>query len=130
MIDTMDTKKFEYLETIREAIEIGDYEELDEFVEDIRERVKTDPDFAELFSEIKSRNYHDAISLIDEFIYADIETELGSSVDDSAIGHINAKTVQNRQGLIMEMQEDMPDEISFEEFNDEDYSGSSGLEEE
>jgi hypothetical protein len=125
----MDTKKFDYLETIREAIETGDYEELDEYVEDIRERVKADPDFAELFGEIKSRNYLDAISLIDEFIYADIESEIGTSFDDPSIGHMNAKTMMNRQGLIMEMQDDSPEEISFEEFNDEDYSGS-GLEEE
>ena len=126
----METKKFEYLETIREAIEMGDYDELDEYVEDIRDRVKADPDFAELFSEIKSRKYHDAISLIDEFIYADIESEFGSSIDESNFGHINGKTIHERKGLMIEMQEDMPDEISFEEFNDEDYSSSTGFEEE
>ena len=125
----METKKFEYLETIREAIEMGDYEELDEYVEDIHDRVKADPDFIELFSEIKSRKYHDAISLIDEFIYADIESEFGSSFDESNFGHINGKTIHERKGLMIEMQEDMPDEISFEEFNDEDFTAGTSEEE-
>ncbi len=49
-------------------LKLGDYEELDDFVEDIREQVKSDPEFQELFGEIKSKNYGDVISLIDEFI--------------------------------------------------------------
>lgn len=72
----MDTRKFEYLETIRETIENGDYEELDDLVEDIRYQVKADPEFQELFGEIKSRHYGDVISLIDEFIYQDIQSEI------------------------------------------------------
>lgn len=125
----MDTKKFEYLETIREAIEMGDYEELEDYVEDIRDRVKSDPDFKELFEEIKSRKYHDAISLIDEFIYADIESEFGNSMDESAIEHINGRNGGNGKGKVLEM-EDFPEEISFEEFNDEDFTANTGFEEE
>jgi len=126
----MDTKKFEYLETIREAIEMGDYEELDEYVEDIRERVKTDPDFAELFSEIKSRNYNDALSLIDEFIYEDIESEFGDSFDETAIEHLNGTTVEHNKGIPIDVEENLPEEITFEEFSDEDFSAGSGGEDE
>jgi hypothetical protein len=126
----MDTKKFEYLETIREAIEIGDFEELDEYVEDIRDRVKSDPDFSELFVEIKSRNYHDAISLIEEFIYQDIESEFGTAIDERAIEHLNGSATSHKKGVALEMEEEMPEDISFEEFNDEDFQESTGFEEE
>jgi len=126
----MDTRKFEYLETIREAIEMGDYEELEEYVEDIRDQVKADPDFSELFVEIKSRNYTDAISLIDEFIYQDIESEFGNSIDENAIEHINGTAVEMKKGIVMEKEEELPEDISFEEFNDEDFDSNAGTEDE
>ena len=126
----MDTRKFEYLETIREAIEMGDYEELEEYVEDIRDQVKADPDFSELFVEIKSRNYTDAISLIDEFIYQDIESEFGNSIDENTIEHINGTAVEMKKGIVMEKEEELPEDISFEEFNDEDFDSNAGTEDE
>jgi hypothetical protein len=123
----METKKFEYLETIREAVESADYEELDEYVEDIRERVKHDPDFAEIFAEIKSRHYGDVISLIDEFIYQDMrkdfedvggEEDLFDKVTGFGMGEIKG----------MEFGPEIPDEISFEEFHEEEFA--SGMEDE
>jgi len=111
----MDTKKFEYLETIRETIETGDYEELDEYVEDIRDRVKHDPDFNELFAEIKSRKYGDVIHLIDEFIYQDMQRQFGSNDDEELLNHLN--------GMAQEI--DLPEDISFEEFQEEDFSSVS-----
>jgi hypothetical protein len=126
----MDTKKFEYLETIREAIEMGDYEELNEYVEDIRDRVKADPDFRELFEEIKSKKYHDAISLIDEFIYQDIETEFGNGFDEPAIQHLNGNNGGKVRAELTGIDADMPDEITFEEFHEEDFADSPGYEDE
>ncbi|MBW6459354.1 MAG: hypothetical protein K0B08_02170 [Bacteroidales bacterium] len=115
----MDTKKFEYLETIRETIETGDYEELDEFVEDIRERVKHDPDFNELFAEIKSRKYGDVIHLIDEFIYQDMQFHSGSNDEEEILNHLN--------GLALDPP--LPEDISFEEFHEEDFSSVSSQDE-
>ena len=123
----MDTRKFEYLETIRETIEMGDYEELGDFVEDIRDQVKGDPEFQELFGEIKSKNYGDVLSLIDEFIYQDIQSE----ADD----FLNAEALQKfsnmESGLDFNYlaQEAVPEEITFEEFNDDDFSSESPSEE-
>jgi hypothetical protein len=123
----MDTRKFEYLETIRETIEIGDYEELDDFVEDIRDHVKGDPEFQELFGEIKSKNYGDVISLIDEFIYQDIQ----SGADE----YLNEETLQKLgntdEGLdfLFKTENNIPDEISFEEFQEEDYGSGIGQDE-
>ena len=120
----MDTRKFEYLETIRETIEMGDYDELDDYVEDIRDQVKGDPEFEELFGEIKSKNYGDVISLIDEFIYQDIQSEADNFLNDEALkklGGIDPGLDFNPDG-----EEAIPEEITFEEFIDDDYTSSSG----
>jgi hypothetical protein len=123
----MDTRKFEYLETIRETIEIGDYEELDEFVEDIRDQVKGDPEFQELFAEIKSKNYGDVISLIDEFIYQDIQSEGNDFLSEEALHRINSQ--ESALDFLLRTEGEIPGEISFEEFKDEDYASSANLEE-
>jgi len=123
----MDTRKFEYLEIIRETIEIGDYEELDEFVEDIRDQVKGDPEFQELFAEIKSKNYGDVISLIDEFIYQDIQSEGNDFLSEEALHRINSQ--ESALDFLLRTEGEIPGEISFEEFKDEDYASSANLEE-
>ena len=124
----MDTRKFEYLETIRETIEMGDYEELDDYVEDIRDQVKGDPEFQELFGEIKSRNYGDVISLIDEFIYQDIQSEADEFLNEEALKKLSS--IDSGLDLSMIPGGDMPEEISFEEFNDEAFSAEIAGEEE
>jgi hypothetical protein len=123
----MDTRKFEYLETIRETIEMGDFDELDDYVEDIREQVKGDPEFEELFGEIKSKNYGDVISLIDEFIYQDIQSESDNLLNEEALQKLGSLA----SGLEFDIPsgEAIREEISFEEFIDEDYSSGSAQEE-
>ncbi len=122
----MDTRKFEYLETIRETIELGDYDELDDYVEDIRDQVKSDPEFQELFGEIKSRNYGDVISLIDEFIYQDIQSEADDFLNNEALeklGGMDPGIESNPDG-----EAGIPEEITFEEFNDEAFSSDLSAE--
>lgn len=123
----MDTRKFEYLETIRETIEIGDYEELDDFVEDIRDQVKEDPEFLELFGEIKSKNYGDVLSLIDEFIYQDIQSEADIFLNEESLQRFdNQDSVLD---FLSKKGTKIPGGISFEEFKDDDYVSSANLEE-
>ncbi|NTV83538.1 MAG: hypothetical protein HGA23_04465 [Bacteroidales bacterium] len=124
----MDTKKFEYLETIRETIEMGDYDELDDYVEDIKDHVKNDPEFQELFGEIKSKNYGDVISLIDEFIYQDIQSDADKFLNDETLEKLGSLESGLNISLIDE--EALPEEITFEEFNDENYSSGSGQDDE
>jgi len=124
----MDTKKFEYLETIRETIEMGDYDELDDYVEDIRDQVKGDPEFEELFGEIKSKNYGDVISLIDEFIYQDIQSDADILLDEESIRELGI--IDPEFNFNPGEEQPLPEEITFEEFIDDDYSSSSSQEEE
>jgi len=123
----MDTRKFEYLETIRETIEIGDYEELDDFVEDIRDQVKGDPEFQELFGEIKSKNYGDVISLIDEFIYQDIRSEGDEYLNEDALQKLG--NVDEGLDFLLKSENKIPDEISFEEFQEDDYTSGMSQDE-
>jgi hypothetical protein len=120
----MDTRKFEYLETIRETIEMGDYDELDDYVEDIRDQVKDDPEFQELFGEIKSKNYGDVISLIDEFIYQDIQSEADEFLNEEALQRISSK--DSGLDFLLKTEDEIPEEISFEEFKDDDYASGAG----
>ena len=124
----MDTKKFEYLETIRETIEMGDYDELDDYVEDIRDQVKGDPEFEELFGEIKSKNYGDVISLIDEFIYQDIQSDADILLDEESIKELGI--IDPEFNFNPGEEQPLPEEITFEEFIDDDYSSSSSQDEE
>jgi len=116
----MDTRKFEYLETIRETIEMGDYEELDDYVEDIRDQVKGDPEFEELFREINSKKYGDVISLIDEFIYQDIQSEADEFLNEEALQKYSS--LESDMNFNDSVSEIKPEEITFEEFNDDDYA--------
>ena len=124
----MDTRKFEYLETIRETIETGDYDELEDYVEDIREQVKNDPEFQELFGEIKSKNYGDVISLIDEFIYQDIQSEADDFLNDEALQKM--AILDSSLDFSIAQEGEIPEEISFEEFIDDDFSSDASLEDE
>jgi hypothetical protein len=123
----MDTRKFEYLETIRETIEIGDYEELDDFVEDIRDQVKGDPEFQELFGEIKSKNYGDVISLIDEFIYQDIQSEGDEYLNEESLQKLGS--MDEGLDFLLKSDNKIPDEISFEEFQEDDYTSGMSQDE-
>jgi hypothetical protein len=123
----MDTRKFEYLETIRETIETGDYDELDDYVEDIREQVKSDPEFQELFGEIKSKNYGDVLSLIDEFIYQDIQSDADDFLNEEALQKFSS--MDSGLDLNFPGEEAIPEEITFEEFNDDAFSSDSAQEE-
>ena len=123
----MDTRKFEFMETIRETIELGDFEELDDYVEDIREQVKTDPEFQELFGEIKSKNYGDVLSLIDEFIYQDIQSEADQFLNEEALQKLSS--LDSGLDLALTAEEPLSEDITFEEFDDESFAAVSGQDE-
>jgi hypothetical protein len=125
--EEMDTRKFEYLETIRETIEIGDYDELDDLVEDIRDQVKADPEFQEIFGEIKSRHYGDVLSLIDEFIYQDIQTEADEFLNEDSLQRLS--NLDSGLELIYNPETGIPEEITFVEFNDDAFSTDNTTEE-
>jgi hypothetical protein len=117
----MDTRKFECLETIRETIEQGDYEELQDYIADIRDSVKNDPDFEELFQEVNSGKYHDVISLIDDIIYKEMQTEFDEFDENGGEDVNNSGSDLSEFSLEFDFDEELKEEISFEPFDDEGY---------
>lgn len=118
----MDTRKFEYLETIREAIEQGDYEEVNDYVTDIRDAVKDDPDFQDLFVEVSSGKYQEVMSLIDDIIYKEMQAEF-DLLDEEDEDEPKPGSDVSEYSLDFDFDEAGKEEISFEPFDDESYAG-------
>ena len=119
----MDTRKFEYLEAIRESIELGDYDELKDYVEDIRERVKNDTDFEEIFLEINSGKFQQVIPLIDDIIYKEMQAEF-DAIDEDGDGVDTDYSEEDLKNFSFELEfgeNGEEEEISFETFDDEGY---------
>jgi len=123
----MNTRKFEYLETIREHIEQGDYDELKDYVELIRDRVRQDPDFEDIFIEINRGRYQDVITIIDDLIYKDMQDEM-EAFGGNGEGQEEDKLMEENMeklSLELDLDEDMKEEISFEPFDEEGYLDKS-----
>jgi hypothetical protein len=115
----MDTRKFEYLESIRETIEQGDYEELKDYFEDIRESVKNDPDFQEIFLEASSGKFKDIIPLIDDIIYREMQAEFDELEEEEEEDSVSPGV--SEFSLEFDFDEDLKEEISFEPFDEDGY---------
>jgi hypothetical protein len=118
----MDTRKFEYLEAMRETIEHGDYDELQDYVMIIRSRVKHDPDFEGIFSEVSKGKYEEVVSLIDDVIYRDMQNEMedfGTDDDDEAEVLFPDEELE-KLAIKLELDEDL-EEPSFESFDEESF---------
>ena len=116
----MDPRKFDYLESIREKIESGDLVELDEYLQDIRIRVQNDPHFTELFEEIQSNKLDDAISLIDEIIFEDMQSEFEEFYQGSG-EELSRNRGEEDDDLGFGTGDDEGEQITFEPFDEESY---------
>jgi hypothetical protein len=119
----MDTRKFEYLEAIRESIELGDYEELKDYMEDIREKVKNDADFEEIFLEISSGKYQQVISIIDDLIYKEMQEEFQAigEDDDNDEPDFSEEDLKNFSFELEFGEDQEEEEISFESFDEDGF---------
>ena len=123
----MDTRKFEYLETMRDTILQGNYEGLKEYVDHIRSRVNHDPDFEDIFLEVGREKYQLVISLIEEMIYKDMQNDINSfeDSDDEEMEDGFSEDDIEKLGKVLDLDDDMEEEISFESFDDEEFADRS-----
>jgi len=119
----MNTRKFEYLETIRETIELGDYEEVDAYVETIKDAIRFDTDFEDILMEISTGKYQDVIPLIDDIIYKEMQEDY-EGLDQAEADNEDDGIIINDFSLEFETDEDIREEISFESFDDNGYQES------
>ena len=65
----MDIKKLEKLENIRNFLENDNIAALNRYIEKIKPLVLKDPDFEEIFEELKNKNWDQALLITEDIVY-------------------------------------------------------------
>jgi len=128
----MDQKKIEKLENIKNYLENDDITGLTKYVERIRPTVKDDEDFQDIFEELKSKNYDQALFLAEEFIMENDSDGFDDDFDKADLDDFDDKDVINMDGpgddfeefdenFDDDLSEDQFDDLSFYEDKDDDY---------
>ncbi len=109
----MEQKKLEYLESIRKYIEQDDIKGLSSYIEKIKSKVKKDPDFQDIFEELKSKNYDQALFLTEEYIY-----DLKDQEFDEDYGEVDMNDLDEKEDFYYE---DNPEDSQFEDYTDDQF---------
>lgn len=129
----MDQKKLEKLENIKNYLENDDISGLNKYIERIKPAVKDDEDFQDIFEELKSKNYDQALFLAEEFIYETDEDDYSDDYDKVDIDDFEDKNDLmpeepgddledfNEEDLNDDMEEDQFDDLPYYEDKDDDY---------
>ncbi|MBW6460334.1 MAG: hypothetical protein K0B08_07140 [Bacteroidales bacterium] len=120
----MDQKKIEKLTNIKNYLENDDITGLNKYIERIKPTVKDDEDFTDIFEEVKSKNYDQALFLTEEIIFDTNEEDYADDFDK-----LDLDDFEDKDGLILEDPiddlEDFSggdfDDLTFDEDKDVDY---------
>ena len=120
----MDTKKLEKLENIRNFLENDNISALLRYVDKIKQLVKKDEDFSDIFEELQNKNYDQALLVTEDIIY-DMK---GHSKDDDD-EYDNIEDLEGDDDFIYDGSDDdfgdagmdSFDGESFYDDNDDDY---------
>lgn len=126
IIVTMDQKKLEKLENIKNYLENDDISGLNKYIERIKPMVKDDEDFQEIFEELKGKNYDQALFLAEEFIY---ETDEDSESFGDDFDKVDLEDFDDKNDLMLEgpgddledFDEDLNDDFSEDQYDDLAY---------
>lgn len=129
----MDQKKLERLENIKNYLENDDISGLNKYIERIKPAVKDDEDFQDIFEELKSKNYDQALFLAEEFIYETDDDDYSDDYDKVDIDDFDDKNDImpeepgddledfNEEDLNDGLEEDQFDDLPYYEDKDDDY---------
>lgn len=126
IIVTMDQKKLEKLENIKNYLENDDISGLNKYIERIKPMVKDDEDFQDIFEELKGKNYDQALFLAEEFIY---ETDEDSENFGDDFDKVDLEDFDDKNDLMLEgpgddleeFDEDLNDDFSEDQYDDLAY---------
>lgn len=126
IIVTMDQKKLEKLENIKNYLENDDISGLNKYIERIKPMVKDDEDFQDIFEELKGKNYDQALFLAEEFIY---ETDEDSESFGDDFDKVDLEDFDDKNDLMLEgpgddledFDEDLNDDFSEDQYDDLAY---------
>jgi len=110
---TMDQKKLEKLENIKNYLENDDIAGLNKYVERIKPVVKEDEDFLDIFEELKNKNYDQALFLTEEVIY---DTDSGEEEFEDDFDKLDLDDLEQKDDFLFEDPEE-----NFEDFNEEQF---------
>jgi hypothetical protein len=119
---SMDQKKLEKLENIKNYLENDDITGLNKYVERIKPTIKNDEDFLEIFEELKNKNYDQALFITEDII---LDTEDNDFVDD--YDKVDLDDFDDKTDLMIEgpgedledFNEDLNDAFSEDQFDDD-----------
>lgn len=123
---TMDQKKLEKLENIKNYLGNDDISGLNKYIERIKPTVKEDEDFQEIFEELKGKNYDQALFLAEEFIY---ETDEDAESFGDDFDKVDLEDFDDKNDLMLEgpgddleeFDEDLNDDFSEDQYDDLAY---------
>jgi hypothetical protein len=129
---TMDQKKLEKLENIKNYLENDDITGLNKYVERIKPSVKEDEDFLEIFEELKNKNYDQALFLTEDIIldtddsefeddFDKVDLDEFSDKDDLLLDEPGENYEDFAEDFTEDMTEDQFDDLSYYEDKDDDY---------
>lgn len=122
---TMDQKKLEKLENIKNYLENDDITGLNKYVERIKPTVKSDEDFQEIFEELKNKNYDQALFLTEDII---LDTDDPSEFEDD-FDKVDLDEFSDKDDIILDepsdnyedFAEDFNDDLTEDQFDDMTY---------
>ena len=129
---TMDLKKLEKLENIKNYLENDDIAGLNKYVERIKPAVKNDEDFLEIFEELKNKNYDQALFITEDIILDTDDEDFEDDYDKVDLDDFDEKADLMLEGPGEDLEdftddfnddfaEDNFDDLSYYEDKDEDY---------
>jgi hypothetical protein len=118
---TMDQKKLEKLENIKNYLENDDITGLNKYIERIKPTVKDDEDFLEIFEEFKNKNYDQALFLTEEIIYDVDDADFVDDFDKVDLDDFNEKDdllMDEPDGNFEDFTEDFTEDLNEDQFDD------------
>ena len=121
---TMDLKKLEKLENIKNYLENDDIAGLNKYVERIKPAVKNDEDFLEIFEELKNKNYDQALFITEDIILDTDANEFEDDYDKVDLDDFDEKADLMLDGPgddLEDFAEDLNEGFSEDQFDDFSY---------
>jgi hypothetical protein len=119
---SMDQKKLEKLENIKNYLENDDITGLNKYVDRIKPIVKTDEDFLEIFEELKNKNYDQALFITEDIILDTDDNDFVDDYDKVDLDDFDEKTDLMIEGPgedLEDFNEDLNDAFSEDQFDDD-----------
>jgi hypothetical protein len=120
---TMDQKKLEKLENIKNYLENDDVAGLSKYIDRIKPTVKNDEDFQEIFEELTNKNYDQALFITEDIILDTDDNEFVDEYDKVDLDDFDEKadliTKEPAGEDLEDFHDDFNDDFAEDQFDDD-----------